>query len=73
MKKYVTVKNLSLLTISLIISSFLAIVLGMTIMFPILIVAILALGIFDKKGKVNWESAIATISGGIIIQIFLLL
>lgn len=74
MKKFFTnIRNLIFLIISLIICAFLAIVLGMKIMFPIVIVAIIVLGAFKDKGKLDWQGVIATLLGGIIIQIFLLL
>lgn len=74
MTEYFTkTRNLIFLIISLIICAFLAIVLGMQIMFPIIIVAIIVLGGFKDKGKLDWPGVIATLLGGIIIQLFLLL
>lgn len=73
MKKFFNrIKNLIFLIISLVISAFLAIVLGMKIMFPILILAIIVLGAFQDKGKKDWQAVIATLLGGIVIQVFLL-
>ena len=74
MKKFFNrIRNLIFLIISLVISAFFAIVLGMKIMFPILILAIIVLGVFQDKGKKDWQAVIATLLGGIVIQLFLLL
>lgn len=73
MKKYFKTRNLILLIISLIICAFLAIVLAMKIMFPIVIVAIIVLGASKVKGKLDWQGVIATLLGGIVIQLLLLL
>lgn len=73
MKKYFKTRNLILLIISLIICAFLAIVLAMKIMFPIVIVAIIVLGASKVNGKLDWQGVIATLLGGIVIQLFLLL
>lgn len=73
MKKYFKTRNLILLIISLTICAFLAIVLAMKIMFPIVIVAIIVLGASKVKGKLDWQGVIATLLGGIVIQLLLLL
>ncbi len=66
-------KNLWCLIIALILSAILAIVLGMKIMFPIVILAIIVLGGFKDKGKLDWQAVIATLLGGLIIQLLLLI
>lgn len=72
MKKHLKkLSNWILLAISLILCAFMAIVLGMKIMFPVLIFAVIALGVLEDEGKRDWPAVIATVLGGLIIQIFI--
>lgn len=74
MKKYFErTKNLICLIVSLIIASFFAIVLKMTVMFPIILMAIVVLGSSPSNGKRDWEAVFFTGFGGLIIQLFILL
>jgi len=74
MKKYFErTKNLICLIIALIISAFCAIVLEMTVMFPIVLMAIVVLGVSPTNNKKDWEAVFFTGFGGLIIQLFILL
>lgn len=66
-------KNLMFIIISMIISLILAFLLGMKFLYPLSLLAIIVLGLFQDNGKKDWQAVIATLLGALIIQLFLLI